>query len=96
MKNYQLLNYIKVANIHATYLQGALSQATQWLPLTIQGLSTLPLDQLAFHDMLIIRFGKLHDILGAKIFGLILDILGEDAPSLIDKLNKATSYVTSQ
>lgn len=37
--------------------------------------------------MMTMRFGKLQDVIGAKIFSLILKILGEDAPALIDKLN---------
>lgn len=38
--------------------------------------------------MLTTRFGKLHDILGAKIFPLILDILCENDISMRDRLNK--------
>lgn len=37
---------------------------------------------------MILRFSKLQDILGTKIFGLLLAALGENADALIDKLNK--------
>src|SRR3990167_10517994 len=84
-KHIVLSDYLKIADIHAIRLHGALIQTTQWLPLTVDRLSNLPLDQIAFLDMLTMRFGKLQDIIGAKIFGLLLDILGEDAASLIDK-----------
>src|SRR5579871_907064 len=87
-RNILLSDYLKVAGIHATRLKGALTQAMHWMPLSVHCFAQLPLDQLAFIDMMIIRFGKLQDIIGAKIFSLILDILGEDAASLIDKLNK--------
>jgi len=39
-------------------------------------------------DMLTTRFGKLQDIIGSKIFPLILNLLEEDAVAFIDKLNK--------
>jgi len=89
MKKHILLSdYLKVADIHAARLKGSLEQVVHWMPVSANGLSQLSLDQIAFLDMMTMRFGKLQDIMGAKIFGLILDILGEDAISLIDKLNK--------
>lgn len=87
-KQTMLSDYVKVADIHAARLKGALAQTVHWMPLTAESLSTLPLERVAFLDMLTMRFGKLQDIIGAKIFSLILDLLGEDAASLIDKLNK--------
>jgi uncharacterized protein with HEPN domain len=89
MKKHILLSdYLKVADIHAARLKGALTQAGHWMPLSANTLAQLPLDQVAFLDMMTMRFGKLQDVIGAKIFSLILDVLGEDAASLIDKLNK--------
>lgn len=89
MKKYILLaDFIKIANIHAERLEGALVVITQLMPLSIENLAQLPLDKIAFLDMLTMRFGKLQDVIGAKIFSLILEALGEDAPALIDKLNK--------
>jgi len=38
--------------------------------------------------MMTTRFGKLQDIIGSKIFPLILNLLEEDAVAFIDKLNK--------
>ncbi len=87
-KHIILLDYSKVADIHAARLKGALAQTAPWMPLTTDSLSQLPLEQVAFLDMMTMRFGKLQDIIGSKIFTLILDVLGEDAASLIDKLNK--------
>lgn len=87
-KHTYLSDYTKVADIHAARLKGSLAQTASWMPLTADRLSQLSLDQVAFLDMMTMRFGKLQDVIGAKIFSLILDILGEDATSLIDKLNK--------
>ncbi|MBP9763989.1 MAG: hypothetical protein KBD03_01570 [Gammaproteobacteria bacterium] len=87
-KNILLSDYLKVADIHAARLQGALEQSAQFMPLSAERLATLPLNQLSFLDMMTMRFGKLQDVIGENIFSLILNILGEDAASLIDKLNK--------
>ncbi len=87
-KHILLADYIKVADIHAQRLQGALEQSDHFMPLSADQLAILPLDQLSFLDMITMRFGKLQDVMGSKIFSLILDVLGEDAASLIDKLNK--------
>ena len=89
MKQHVLLSdYLKVADIHAARLKGALGQFSHLMPLSADDLAKLPLEQVALLDMMTMRFGKLQDIIGAKIFSLILNILGEDAASLIDKLNK--------
>lgn len=48
------------------------------MPKSVEVLSQLSLEQVAFLDMMTMRFGKLQDVIGAKIFALILDILGED------------------
>ena len=89
MKKHILISdYLKVADIHAARLKGALTHFENLMPLSVEKLSKLPLDQVAFLDMMTMRFGKLQDIIGAKIFSLVLDLLGEDAASFIDKLNK--------
>lgn len=89
MKKHVLLSdYLKVADIHAARLKGALAEFSHLMPLSAESLAKLPLDQVAFLDMMTMRFGKLQDVIGAKIFSLILDILGEDAASLVDKINK--------
>ena len=38
--------------------------------------------------MMTTRFGKLQDIIGSKIFPIILNLLEEEAVAFIDKLNK--------
>lgn len=89
MKKQTLLSdYLKVADIHAARLKGALVQCAHFIPLSAEGLAKLPLEQVAFLDMMTMRFGKLQDIIGVKIFSLMLELLGEDAGSFVDKLNK--------
>lgn len=84
-----LLDYIKIADLHADRLQVAMLEITKLFPINTKTFSLLKKDEIAFLDMTTTRFGKLQDIIGAKIFPLILDILGEDnAPSFRDKLNR--------
>lgn len=87
-KKLTILDYAAIADIHAQRLVSALDYVSTWIPVTPDGLRTMPIDKLAFLDMMAIRFKKLQDVIGAKIFALLLDLLGEDALSLIDKLNR--------
>ena len=92
-----LVDYINTADIHAMRLNEALMQVKQLVPLPILSISQLSTQQLAFLDMVTLRFGKLQDIVGVKIMPLILEILAEDAITFIDKLNKLEKlgYISS-
>lgn len=84
-----LTDYIKVADMHAVRLKEAkvATIAIESL-LTPTLLPTLSSNQVAFLDMLSMRFSKLQDLIGAKLFPITLDLLGEDAITFIDKLHK--------
>jgi len=81
-------DYIKIADIHADRLNAGIKEVEKLLPFSEQTFSQLTDTQIAFLDMMTTRFSRLQDIIGAKIFPLILDLLGEDALTFIDKLNK--------
>ena len=84
-----LLEYTKIANLHAERLEAALSHTKALLPLSAEALATLSDEAAAFLDMTTTRFGKLQDVLRRKIFPLILETLKEDdAISFRDKLNR--------
>lgn len=84
-----LLDYSKIADIHADRLNTAIVKTHQLFPIAATTLHTLNPENLAFLDMITNRFGKLQDIIGAKILPLILELLGETDPtSFIDKLNR--------
>lgn len=89
MKQHSFLAYYaNIADIQSTRLKDALIQVNKLLPLSAAVLANLPTDKLAFLDMMTTRFGKLQDIIGSKIFPIILNLLEEDAVAFIDKLNK--------
>lgn len=93
MKKYDfLLNYIKVADIHAARLNESLQETLQWMPITATDVPLLSSYQCAFIDMMGTRFAKLQDIIGSKIFPLILNLLQEDAVTFIDKLHKLEKF----
>lgn len=89
MDKYQALrDYQTIANRHASRLEDALNKTSAWFPLTEVALSTMPSEEIALLDMLSSRFARLQDLIGAKIFSLVLSLLGEDDLSFIDKLQK--------
>ena len=84
-----LLDYTKIADIHADRLNIAIIKTHQLFPMKSTALHTLSPENLAFLDMITTRFGKLQDIIVTKILPIILELLGEtDALSFIDKLNR--------
>lgn len=98
MKQKQFLaDYVNIADVNATRLGEALTQVQQLISLPLVSILELSTQQLAFLDMVTLRFGKLQDIIGSKIMPLILEILAEDAVTFIDKLNKLEKlgYVSS-
>lgn len=82
-----LQDYEKIADIHAQRLQAAVKKTTNLFPFTPQSLSLATDDEVALLDMMTTRFCKLQDLIGAKIFPLILDLHGENAISFRDRLN---------
>jgi uncharacterized protein with HEPN domain len=92
-----LADFINIANIHAKRLGAALAEVKKIIPLTASKFEHLDDYHIAFLDMLATRFSKLQDIIGSRIFPLILEILGEDATTFIDKLNKLEKidYISS-
>ena len=89
MKNKSFIaDFKKIADIHADRLRASHDEVLKFMPLTASKFAELTTLQDAFLDMMTTRFSKLQDIIGARIFPLILEILGEDAATFIDKLNK--------
>lgn len=83
-----LAYYANIPDIQSTRLKEALTHVNKLIPLSAAVLANLPTDKLAFLDMMTTRFGKLQDIIGYKIFSIILNLLEEEAVAFIDKLNK--------
>jgi len=94
-----LFDYINMADIQSKRLKIALDKLSPFLPLHTKKFNDLDDINLAFMDVITTRFSKLQDIIGSKIFPLILEMLGESKSiePFIDKLNKLEklNYLTS-
>lgn len=76
-------------NIHADRIEKALVEIRKITPLTPQRLEEMDTHELGMTELLTGRFSKLQDVLGEKIFPMLLTLLGENIQnkSFIDRLN---------
>ena len=82
MTPYQLLvSTVDVAKIHEERLRNALTRLQNILPLNEEKLSKLNHDDYAYLDVMSVRYAKLQDIIGAKIFYRLLDAMAEPIES---------------
>lgn len=75
---------------HAGRLGWALTELDSLFPLTPEGLSALGDSNLAVIDQFILRFSKLQDAMGSRLFPSLLALLQEpgNLGAFIDKLNR--------
>lgn len=93
----KLLSAFKECNENIVHLSFVLKELNLFMPLTIQKYDNLTARDLVFIDAFIFRFIKLQDIMGEKLFRLILNNLKEndvnsDNMPFIDILNKLEKY----
>ena len=90
-ENVDKLNKIlKLLEINFERLDYAYSRIELLLPFNVSRITNLEADQISFIDQYIFRFSKIQDIMGEKLFRLILEAVEERIESLayIDILNK--------
>ncbi len=92
MMNYQdkLKAEMEICELHENRLKISLMHITPLLPLKPQFFADAKDEELAFLDMVAMRFAKLQDALGKKIFPFILRITNdyEESDTFIDRLNR--------
>ena len=83
----KILNLLDTNFQRLTY---AWSRIESLLPFTVSAIENLEPEQISFVDQYIYRFAKIQDIMGEKLFRMILEIVEEETDSLafIDLLNK--------
>lgn len=81
---------IKIADIHANRIKMALNELQHHLPFEAIKISSFTERDLLLTDLLVNRFGKLHDLLGNKIIDEFLITYEEYADNLtmLDKIHK--------
>lgn len=80
----------KIADIHVKRIESSKQHLTRLFPINSKTINTLQEEDLAWLDMLINRFEKLQDLIGAKLIDIFLEEKGETIENLsvLDKINK--------
>lgn len=88
--NSPIAGIIAICDRHADRLRWAMFALQSHLPFTGQSLAHLSDIDLAVLDQFSTRFGKLQDVMGAKLFPAILELTKEpgDLNAFIDKLHR--------
>lgn len=81
---------LETAQTHAKRLSYAMEKLKPYFPMTAEKVTTLTDEQIPLFDLFTNRFSKLQDLMGAKIFNIILEKAGAnpDTMMFIDKLNR--------
>jgi hypothetical protein len=81
---------LKICDRHADRLRWAVSQLQSHIPFDEHTLSRLTDTEIAVLDQFSVRFGKLQDAMGAKLFPAVLELTKEpgELKAFIDKLNR--------
>lgn len=80
---------LAVAAVHRQRVQAAMDHLHPWLPLTADALMRADYEVIASAELLVSRFAKLQDHLGAKLVPLAIALAEEPLPvnaSFVDKL----------
>lgn len=81
---------LRACEKHAGRLQWAIESMKPRFPMNAETLSSLTETDQAIMDQLILRYSKLQDAMGARLFPALLDVLQEpgDLDTFVDKLNR--------
>jgi len=80
----------EIADKHAGLIKYAVEKLAPRIPFTENDIKNFTYDDILLTDLLIHRFSKLQDLMGTKLFALLLESIGEltMTMTLIDKLNR--------
>jgi hypothetical protein len=86
----KIQSYIEECDLHAQRLESAYTEMLPVFPINEQKLSQLSKGQLSYLDQMVLRFTKLQDTIGAKVFPTHVEALGEvvEKMTAIDILNR--------
>lgn len=85
------LNFnLEIADLHAKRLKMAIERMSAMLPITAARVTDLKDDELFVLELFSSRFAKLQDLMGAKLFGLVLEFAKEPGSltAFLDKLHR--------
>ena len=80
----------QTADMYVARMEQAFEKINHKIPLTIDIFYSLTIEEIGLFDAISMRFTKLQDLIGGRIFPLILEIIEEDTPkqTYLDRLNK--------
>lgn len=89
-QNEALRGTLDIADLHAKRLKYAMNKLKPMIPLSGERFSKLSEDEIPIFELFSSRFAKLQDLMGTKLFGLVLDFSKEPGhfETFLDKLNK--------
>ncbi|MBU2240039.1 MULTISPECIES: hypothetical protein [unclassified Marinomonas] len=81
---------VDICQTHAERLHWSMQHLADKQPYTAASLSELTEIELAVFDQFIVRFSKLQDVMGAKLFPAVIELTYEEGEltTFIDKLNR--------
>lgn len=89
MSNTVLEGILLVCERHAKRLGWAMGKIKPLVPMTSQQFESLTPEEVSYFEVFTTRFAKLQDVMGAKLFPKVLELMEEpgEFPAFIDKLN---------
>ena len=80
---------VKICHLHADRLNWSMKELASRTPFVAEDMGALTEIELAILDQFLSRFSKLQDIMGAKLFSVVLELTKEpgDLTAFVDKLN---------
>ncbi len=80
--SYKFLSSVaNTAKMHEERLRDALERLSTILPINEQKLAKLSKDDYAYLDVIAVRYAKLQDLIGSKIFAILLEVMAEPIES---------------
>lgn len=76
----ELASVLAIAKLHRDRLEAALAHLGDRLPRTGPAVLAMPYDDVASVELLLSRFAKLQDLLGARVFRLVVELTVEPLP----------------
>jgi len=87
--NKKVNEIFKIANIHADRIKLALQHIGNLFPITASVVANMGENDLVWIELFVVRFGKLQDLIGAKLINIFLEEQQESNEQLtiLDKIN---------
>lgn len=76
----ELVSALATAALHRARLEAALAHLGDRLPRTGRAVLAMPYEDVASVELLLSRFAKLQDLLGARLFRLVVELTAEPLP----------------